>query len=220
MCYNSRSDVVYFKNMLPRGAPPEFSDPQRLSDEVNKAEKRYDARTAKLIIASLPKELSTEEHIKVVDEFVQTNFVDQGFVAVVAIHSGINESDPQKNNPHAHILVSTRTLDANGFSRIKPREMNQKERVTEWRKQWENVLNRALERNNLEIRVSCKSLEVQGIKREPMPHLTLADYQKEKRGERTLAGDKKREIMKLNDGKFPVKHRKDKELDLSPDLSR
>lgn len=60
--------------------------------------------------------------------------------------------------------------------------------------------NRAYERNGLDIRVSHESLEVQGIKdREPTIHLSLSDWQKEKRGERTIAGDKKRAIKERNE---------------------
>lgn len=196
--YHKRSDVVFSKVYLPENTPAEYRDIQRLSNEINNAEKRYDARTARLFIASFPNELSKDEQIKIVEDFVKTNFVDNGFAVIAAIHSGVNPEDQSINNPHTHILVSTRTVDANGFSKIKPREQNKKQYIRIWREQWARELNRELERNKLDIRVSHESIEVQGIDREPTIYLSRIDFQKEKKGERTIAGDRKREIQKRN----------------------
>lgn len=218
--YNKRSDVVFSEVFLPENAPAEYRDVQRLSDEINNAEKRYDARTARVFIVSFPNELSSDEQIKIVEDFVRTNFVDSGFAVVAAIHSGINPKDPSKNNPHAHILVSTRTVDANGFSRIKPRELNKKKYVRIWREQWAHELNRELERNELDVRVSHESFEVQGIDREPTIHLSRIDFQKEKRGERTIAGDKKREIQRRNEKKCQCEKERDIERERQRTIQR
>ena len=45
--YNQRTDLLQCKIFLPDKAPPEFYDLQRLCDEIDKAETRYDARTAR-----------------------------------------------------------------------------------------------------------------------------------------------------------------------------
>jgi len=52
------------------------------------------------------------------------------------------------------------------------------------------VQNQAYERNNMEMRVSYESLYVQGLVREPVNHLSLADWYKDMRGQKTLAGEK------------------------------
>ena len=210
--YHKRSDVDFSKVYLPQNAPSEFRDLQRLSNEINNAEKRCDARTARSFIASFPNELSTVEQIKTVEAFVRSNFVDKGYAVVLAIHNGTNPKDPSKNNPHAHIIVSTRTVDANGFSKIKQREMNNKRYIRIWREQWAKELNRTLERNNIKTRVSHESYEVLGIDREPTIYLNLADYQREKRGERTCAGDKKREIKKRNEERQRIKHERERSI--------
>lgn len=57
-CYGRRNDVLYYDIFLPRNAPPDFGDLQRLCDKIEEAEIRYDARTARQFIASLPNELS------------------------------------------------------------------------------------------------------------------------------------------------------------------
>lgn len=196
-CHN-REDVRYYKIFLPPNAPPEYHDLQYLCDAINNAEKRRDARTARVFIGSLPNELPLNEHIQIVREYVEKNFVSQGLCAVVAIHEGQNRDDPAKNNPHVHVIVTTRAVGPDGFNMKKDREHNKNNYIRLWRKSWADVQNRAYERNGLEIRVSHESLEVQGIRREAIPHLTRTDYEKERRGERTLAGDKRREIERRN----------------------
>ncbi len=198
-CYKTRSDVVFCNVFLPINAPPGYGDLQTLCDEIDKAEKRYDARTAKEFIGSLPNELPPSESVKIVEDFVRTNFIENGLAVVAAIHEGHNDKDKSRNNPHVHILVTTRTFGANGFDRKKARELNQKENVMKWREEWAIAQNRAYERSGLDIRVSHKSLKVQGQKRKPIPHMSVIDWQKEKKGEHTLAGDNRQAIREENE---------------------
>ena len=197
--YNNRQDVLYYEIFQPVNAPPEFHDLQKLCDEIDKVENRYDARTAREFKGSLPNELLARELVQIVNEYVASNFVDQGLCAIAAIHEGKNEADPSKNNPHVHIIVPTRFVEPTGFSKKKDREHNNKKYIDIWRKQWADVQNRAYERNELDIRVSHESLEVQGIDREPTIHISRIDWQKEKSGERTVVGDRKRDIKERNE---------------------
>ena len=195
---NPRKDVVRQIIFLPEAAPPEFQDFQHLCDEIEGAEVRKDARTAREFIGSLPNELSPGEWIRIIRDFITRNFVDHDLCAIAAIHRGHNMDDPSRNNPHVHIIVPTRTVGPDGFSEKKDREHDKREYILIWRKQWAEVQNRAYERNHLDIRVSHKSLEAQERDRQPTIHLSLADWQREKRGERTRAGDRKREIEERN----------------------
>lgn len=197
--YNHRKDVTWQKIFQPTTAPPEFKDPQHLCDEINGAETRWDARTARHFIGSLPNELPPGELVRIVRDFVTESFVDCGLCAVAAIHRGRNRSDPSKDNPHVHIIVPTRTVGPDGFSEKKDREHDKRKYIGIWREQWAKVQNRAYERNGYDIRVSHESLEVQGKRdRDPVVHLSLVDWQKEQHGERTRAGDRKREIKARN----------------------
>lgn len=195
--YRKRGDVIYNKIYQPANAPPEFYDLQNLCDNIEKTEKRWDARTAREFKCSLPNELPLKEQIRIVSEFVINNFIEHGLCAIVAIHEGRNVDDPSRNNPHVHIIVPTRTVDSDGFSKKKDREHDKREYVVIWRKQWALAQNRAYERNGLDVRVSHESLEVQGIRdREPKIHISRIDWQRKKRGERTHADDKKRKMEK------------------------
>lgn len=196
--YKHRDDVLYHGIFLPENCPEDFRNLQTLCQQIEYAEVRYDARTGREIIGSLPNELCTDELIDIVKEFSARNFVDKGLAVIAAIHSGTNKSDPTRNNPHAHILVSTRTVTPEGFSKHKCREYDKKSDVREWRSEWADIQNRAYQRNGLDIRVSCERLSKQGIDREPVNRLSFADWQREKRGIRTDAGNKRRLILEKN----------------------
>lgn len=197
--YSARKDVVWQKVLLPDNTPPQFRELQHLCNEIDRAENRWDVRTARQFIASLPNELPPGELIRIVYEFILGNFLLYGLCAVAAIHRGLNLADLSRNNPHVHVIVPTRTLGPNGFSRLKDREHDKRKYITIWREQWAEVQNRAYERNELDIRVSHESLEVQGKRdRDPTIHLSRIDWQKEQRGERICAGDRKRAIAARN----------------------
>lgn len=203
MCYHHRDDVVWKKIFLPRAAPPEFREAQYLCNEIERMESRWDARTAREFIASLPNELPPGELTRIVHEFIEHNFVSCGLCAIAAIHRGHNRDDPSKNNPHVHIIVPTRTVGSEGFNKKKDREHNNRKYINIWRSQWAEVQNRAYQRCHLDVRVSHESLAVQGIDRRPTNHLSRIDWQKEQRGERTLAGDKRRAIKAHNKERKP-----------------
>ncbi len=212
-CYKNRNDVLYCNVFLPDGALPNFRDLQTLCNEIEKAEKRYDSQTGKEIIASLPNELPHDEIINITKEFIETNFVEKGLAVIAAIHEGKNLKDESKNNPHVHILVTTRTLDPSGFNRLKARELlDRKEALLNWREQWARVQNLAYERNGFDIRVSHESLEVQGVERIPIPHLPLIDWQREQKGRHTPSGDKRREILEKNKQKEALEKIREREM--------
>lgn len=127
----------------------------------------------------------------------------------MGLHEGKHATDPSRNNPHVHIIVPTRTIGSEGFSKKKDREHDKRKYVDIWRKQWAIIQNRAYERNGLDIRVSHESLEVQGKRdREPTIHLGRIDWQKEQRGEQTVAGNQKRAIQERNAKRIQMHHTK------------
>lgn len=214
--YRHRNDVLYSDVLLPEQAPSDFHDLQYICNKIESAENRYDARTAREFKASLPNELSVQENIQIVQEYITANFLQYGLCAIAAIHEGRNDVAPERNNPHVHMIVTTRTVDSNGFSKTKCRALDRAENTPIWRKQWADVQNHAYERNGLSVRVSHESLEIQGrFNQEPTIHLSRIDWQKEQRGEHTPNGDKKRAIQERN-----RKHvyRSQKEVDLELDL--
>lgn len=195
--YTQRTDVIYVEKLFSIYAPTEYLDTQKFIDAVDNAEKRSDSRTFREIIASLPNELSLNELIEMVREYITDNFIAHGMCAIVAIHEGKNK-DPAKNNPHVHILLTTRLVGQDGFNSKKNREWDKRINCKIWRENWANVQNRAYERNSLDIRVSHESLIMQGKEREAKKYLRRSDYERELRGIRTIRGDVNREIQSRN----------------------
>ena len=75
---------------------------------VESAEKTKDSRLARQLIVALPVELGRDDWLLLLRSFIQTECVDKGMCADFAIH------DPDGHNPHAHIMLTMRPLDAHG----------------------------------------------------------------------------------------------------------
>jgi hypothetical protein len=224
--YRRRLDILHKEIILPANAPPDFYNLQTLCLEIDKAEKRYDAQTAREFKGSLGNELPLSELVEIVREYVGDNFIVHGYCAIVAIHAGENKISPAKNNPHLHAIIPFRTLAPGGFSQTKTasREFNTNKALIEWRREWAEVQNRAYERNGFKnIRVSHESYEVQGEKREPGQYLTRIDWEREQRDERTARGDINRAIQtrnKARDDHRQREYQRELELEQNYELER
>lgn len=184
-----RHDVLWTHVFLPPKAPEEYRNAQTLCNEIEKAEARYDARTAREFIGALPNELPLEELQRIVYEFTARNFVENGLCAVAAIHEGKNVSCPERSNPHVHILISTRILGPDGFSKRKYRQLDKKDSLLTWREQWATVQNRAYKRYNLSARVTHESPAVQGENRKVV-RLSPGEWREKKQLEQERRNDR------------------------------
>ena len=106
--YTKKQGLVYEQVLLPPQAPPEWKDRSVLWNAVEEAEKSKDSRLAREFVVSLPVELSREQNISLISEYVKDNFVADGMCADFCIH------DTDGHNPHAHIMLTVRPLDKNG----------------------------------------------------------------------------------------------------------
>ena len=106
--YTRKHGLIFQEVLLPPMAPPEWKDREQLWNSVERAEKTKDSRLAREFVVALPIELSREAQISFLRDFIQKNFVDMGMCADFAIH------DTDGHNPHAHILLTVRPLEADG----------------------------------------------------------------------------------------------------------
>ncbi|MDY5204332.1 MAG: MobQ family relaxase [Gemmiger sp.] len=106
--YTKKGGVLYTEILLPPQAPTAWKDRQTLWAAVESAEKTKDSRLARQLIVALPIELGRNDWLLLLRGFIQTECVDKGMCADFAIH------DPDGHNPHAHIMVTMRPLDAHG----------------------------------------------------------------------------------------------------------
>jgi hypothetical protein len=75
------------------------------------------------------------------------------------------------------------------------RSLNSNEQLVAWREQWANLVNRHLERHGHEARVDHRSLEAQGIDREPTVHLGYAANEMAQRGAQSDRMDALQAVM-------------------------
>jgi len=178
---------------------------------VEASEKRRDAQLCREVEVALPKELSREKQNELVRGFVREQFVSRGMVADVAIHRG------DENNPHAHVLLTTREVSPEGFGR-KAREWNGREVLEGWRREWAERANRELERAGLRERIDHRSFASRGIDRELTRHEGPAVRQMEARGIPTERGELNRAVAERNRAR---EQRREREHERSgPELSR
>ena len=106
--YTRKQGLVWQEVLLPEYAPQEWQDREKLWNAVEEVETAKDSRLAREFVMALPIELSREQQIELLQDFIREQFVSDGMCADAAIH------DTDGHNPHAHILLTARPLDEQG----------------------------------------------------------------------------------------------------------
>lgn len=105
--YTKKQGVVYSEISLCANAPQAFQDRATLWNAVQEIESAKNARLWREIEVALPIEFSREQQIDVVRKYV-AQLTAQGMCADWSIH------DKGDGNPHAHIMLTTRSILDNG----------------------------------------------------------------------------------------------------------
>ena len=219
--YNDKRGVIYTEIMLPDNAPREYADRNTLWNAVEWSETNWNAQMARKLHITLPRELSMDDNLKLIREYVQEQFVSQGMIADIAIH----DPAPPNHNPHAHVMLTMRALDEQGhwlpkchreyvldengdrikgengkwkFRKVFTTDWDNRDNAEKWRQAWEDIQNRYLEAAERPERISMKSYERQGIDQIPTVHMGPAVTAMERRGIETNIGNLNREIKKTN----------------------
>jgi len=201
--YQTRAERIEFTEiMAPKEAPEWAHDRNALWNHAERAEKRKDAQLAREIEVSLPHELTPQQREWLVKDFAREAFVRKGYAVDIAIHAPDKESD--QRNHHAHLMVTRRTLGAEGFAPTKDWKRNPQE-LAEWREQWAHLANRHLERHGHDARIDHRSLKEQGIDREAGVHLGYAANEMAQRGAQSDRMDALKGVMARNDIRLEMK---------------
>lgn len=196
--FDGKGGVEFSEVRLPDGAPRAYADRETLWNAAEKAEARKDAVPAREVLVALPHELDFEQRRALVRDFVDREITARGMIADVAMHRPGQEGD--QRNFHAHVLVTTRGVGADGFGRKDPAWWAPKQ-VREWRQAWADIQNEHLRRHlgPNAPQVTHLSLAEQGIDRAPTEHLGPAATAMERKNERTDRGERNRDIEARND---------------------
>jgi len=193
--YRRRHGVLHAEIVAPEDAPAWMRDRAQLWNGVEAVEKRKDAQLARDIELALPHELAHAERCELVRRFVRAAFVSAGMVADVALHAPGEDGD--RRNHHAHILLTMRRIEGDGFG-AKEREWNDQALLETWRTLWAEHVNQALELAGASARVDHRSLDAQGIERLPGIHLGPAVIEMQRRGIATERAELAQKIAAIN----------------------
>lgn len=161
--YSRKREVEHREIRAPGGAQSWTFDRAQLWSRVEQCESRKNSQLAREIEVALPIELTRTQQIELLREFVDEQFVNDGMVADLALHAKVG-------NPHAHILLSLRALNLDGFG-AKCRDWNDPAHVFTWRASWAMHCNRALAAAGHAHTVDHRSLADQGDDRAPTIHI-------------------------------------------------
>ncbi len=165
-------------------------------NRVEAFEKRSDAQLARDLTIALPLELSAEQNIALVRDFVEKHILAKGMVADWVYHDN-------PGNPHIHLMTTLRPLTENGFGSKKVavidddgqpvRTKSGKILYELWagstddfnvlRDGWFERLNHHLAIGGIDLRVDGRSYEKQGIDLEPTIHLGVGAKAIERKAE-------------------------------------
>lgn len=150
---------------------------------------RKNARVIDRVTVALPSELTRDQNIQLLEAYGER--MSQARAPwMAAIHDGPGDAD----NPHAHLIFRDRDAET-GRRVMMTSEPGSTER---FRQAWEEEVNRALERTGHEIRVDRRSLEAQGIDREPQIHVGAAAQALAERGHEFRSSEQ--QVTRLIDG--------------------
>lgn len=170
--YTRKRGVESADIVLPDGSPEWAEDRSKLWNAAELAEKRKDACVAREYEVALPTELSQSERRRLAVDFAKDMANREGCAVDVCIHLPGKGGDDR--NHHAHILRTTRKVDAEGLGEKLDTEKAGRNRAADLeavRARWAEMLNERLRENGIDASVDHRSLEAQGIDREPTKHL-------------------------------------------------
>ncbi len=162
--YSQRKGVYATEIIAPDHAPDWVGTRSQLWNSVELFETRRNSRLAREFDIALPVELSHDDKRELVRNFVKEQLVSRSLVADLAFH------DMNSHNPHVHIMLTTRRIEAKGFG-AKERDLDKKDFLLKLRESWSEIANRALERAGHSEKIDHRTLEEQGINRIPQIHL-------------------------------------------------
>ncbi len=215
--------VLFSGIYVPKNAPAWAQDRGALWNAAEQAEDRHNRKSRRVAITAqdmelaLMHELTLEENRRALQDFIREQFTRRGYAVDANIHGPEREGD--QRNIHAHLLVSMRTLDAQGFSATK-RQLDRGELrqcVEQWREAWAKTASRHLERAghhqaaermayaHLTLEAQRQAALARGdrshadsLAREATQHLGAAATRMERQGKASDRGDQNRATVTRN----------------------
>jgi ATP-dependent exoDNAse (exonuclease V) alpha subunit len=180
--YSRKGGVLHREIVAPDDAPAWARDRAQLWNAAELAETRKNSTVAREIEVALPTEISPQHRRELACALAHEIAARHRCAVDLAIHAPARRSD--ERNHHAHLLMTTRRFNADGLTE-KTRELDDLKtgEVTRWRERWATLVNEHLAEHGHTDRVDHRSLEAQGLDRDPTFHKGPAVTAIERRGE-------------------------------------
>lgn len=175
-------------------------DPGSLWNAAEAAERHPRAMVAREVLVALPRDLDDDERRRLVADFAAWLHGRHG----VAVQWDIHRPDrpAEADNPHAHLLITTRTVGPDGRLGAKTRDLDKSTtsgaHIEAWRAEWARAVNAELAAAGTVARVDARSLRAKAeaaglpVAPEPMERLGPSAAAMERRGRCTAKGDRNR----------------------------
>lgn len=182
---------------VPKDAPNWAHDRNQLWQMVEDSERRKDNKLAIEIEFALPFEIPLEKRAELIAAMAAI-YVAKGLVVDVAVHT-----DEAGDNPHVHMLMTTRPLTEDGFSSTKLKGYDQQGFVYAARKNWETVGNGYLATAGSALKLDSRSYAERGLDKKPDRHRGADRAERAEKRRLFAARQQEPETMVLRD-KMPT----------------
>jgi ATP-dependent exoDNAse (exonuclease V) alpha subunit len=206
--HSNRQDVMHKEIIVPSQFTAEdmawAKDRANLWNTAEGAESRRNARVAREYLVALPVELSAQQRLGLVRGFSQELSDRYRFAVDVAIHAPRDFPGSDARNFHAHLLATTREVVTDGLGAKTTLEWNDRNRreaglapaineLLHVRARWATVTNEALQEAHLDARIDHRTLQAQGIDREPGLYIPRVAFEMERHGYRSIVAERLRD---------------------------
>ncbi len=206
--YAGRKDVRFTTIILPENAPGGWQSETDISalravlwNRAELAEKHPRAVVVREWKLAIPHEFSKKQQEQIVQEMAAFICERHGVAIDIAIHDPVDTRGMDKRNVHAHFLITTRRLDASGFSE-KSRELDKKTtsgaHLKAWRAEWQRLVNKRFKQSGSSARIDMRSYKARGMDTEPQIHMGKNATQRKRKGLPCAIADANREIRRRN----------------------
>ncbi|MUZ65016.1 Ti-type conjugative transfer relaxase TraA [Agrobacterium vitis] len=190
--FTRKQGVEHCEIVLPEGVSADWAkDRSALWNAAERAERQKNSRVAREFEIALPHELSGEARLEVTRSFAQHLANHYGVAVDFAIHAPHEQGDIR--NHHAHVMTTTRAVTENGLGDKTNLERKNSSlladgiattdmQLREIRQSWEQIANRQLMREGLDIRIDHRSHSERGLEIEPTEHMGVHATQMQRQG--------------------------------------
>ncbi|WP_311273682.1 MULTISPECIES: Ti-type conjugative transfer relaxase TraA [unclassified Rhizobium] len=190
--FTRKQGVVHCEIVLPEGVSADWAkDRSALWNAAERAERQINSRVAREFEIALPHELSVHARLEATREFAQHLANRYGVAVDFAMHAPHEQGDVR--NIHAHVMTTTRAVTEDGLG-----DKTNLERKNSWllaegiattdmqlrdiRQSWEQIANRQLMREGLDIRIDHRSHSERGLEIEPTENMGVHTTQMQRQG--------------------------------------